>query len=139
MAPELSRLPPKLLYWIFIPCDLVSLILQGAGGALSCVSSGVNQLGVNVALAGLALQVATLLIFSAIYIEYIVRYYRSGLAQQHTGPDRLRTRLMLFYASEALAIVMILVRCAFRLYELREGYSGELVRRQDLFIGLEGV
>lgn len=48
-------------------------------------------------------------------------------------------RLRVFHAFEVLAIVMILARCAFRVEELRDGYGGPLVRREDLFIGLEGV
>lgn len=31
-APGLSRFRPSLLYWLFLSCDLVSLLLQGVGG-----------------------------------------------------------------------------------------------------------
>lgn len=37
------------------------------------------------------------------------------------------------------ATLMILARCAFRCYELEEGYDGEAVADEGLFIGLEGV
>lgn len=155
-APALSRFRnTSLLYWIFIPCDLVSLILQGAGGALSAMSSGLSHRGVNIALAGLSLQVITLLVFCGLYIDFLWRNYRSGLREagsdasrhhmeQHQEDDENRrvalgTRLKLFYGFEVLAVVAILARCAFRVQELSDGYSGPLVSREDLFIGLEGV
>jgi hypothetical protein len=54
LSPTLSRFKPKLFYYIFIPCDILSLVFQAAGGALSTTSSGSSQLGINLALAGLA-------------------------------------------------------------------------------------
>lgn len=109
------------------------------------MSSGLSQTGICITLAGLAFQVATLVLFCAIYLEYITRYYRSGLAMRHAsvreGPrgTTFGSRLKVFYSFEVLAIVMILARCAFRVEELRNGYEGPLVKREDLVIGLEGV
>lgn len=37
------------------------------------------------------------------------------------------------------ATLIILARCAFRCYELEEGYDGAAVADEALFIGLEGV
>lgn len=143
-APALSRFRPSFLYWVFIPCDLMSLVLQGAGGALSATSSGLSKTGVTIALAGLAFQVFTLVLFCAIYVDFVWRYYKSGLATRHGAQKEGRTftfgeRLRVFYSFEVLAVVMILARCAFRVEELSDGYGGPLVKREDLFIGLEGV
>lgn len=44
-----------------------------------------------------------------------------------------------FLAGLAAAILLILARCVFRCYELREGYSGKTMSEEGLFIGLEGV
>ncbi|KAF3770392.1 hypothetical protein M406DRAFT_32933 [Cryphonectria parasitica EP155] len=128
-APTLSRFRPSFLYWFFIPCDLVSLVLQGVGGALSATTAGLSQTGINIALAGLAFQVATLVLFCAVYVDFVWRYHRLGFGQ----------RLRVFYVFEALAFLMILARCAFRVGELSDGYGGPLVKREDLFIGFEGV
>ncbi|CAN8097136.1 unnamed protein product [Discula destructiva] len=146
-APALSCFRPSLLYWIFIPSDVLSLVLQGAGGAFSAMSSGISNIGVNIVLAGLALQAATLALFCAICAKWVVRYHRSGLAKQQAAASTrdgrtgmsFGTRLALFAAFEALAAIMILARCAFRVGELRDGYAGPLVKQEDLFIGLEGV
>ena len=54
ISPVSSRFPPVLFYWVFIPCDVISLILQAAGGAMSASSNGENETGVDIALAGLS-------------------------------------------------------------------------------------
>lgn len=141
-GPAFSRFNPALFYWIFIPCDIISLALQAAGGALSSVSSGKNSKGIDLALAGLALQVITLVIFCALYGDYLWRYFKSDEFKARAGTQRsFGLRLRLFYASEALAVVAILLRCAFRVHELKEGYQpeNEALHREELFIGLEGV
>lgn len=132
----MSRFRPRLYYWIFIPGDLICLIIQAAGGALSTTSSGASHLGVDLALAGLVLQVVFMLIFCALFTDYLVRYARASRA---AGAAPFTRRLAVFFGSMATATVLILVRCAYRLAELHEGYGGGLVRDEGLFIGLEGV
>lgn len=106
-------------------------MLQGAGGALSTTSSGTSQAGVNIALAGLAFQVFTLVMFSCFFGDYLVRLARSG--------TRLDTRMKSFLGFLGVAVVLTLARCIFRVDELSEGYSGPLVADEGLFIGLEGA
>ncbi|KAM0556084.1 hypothetical protein ACHAPJ_006072 [Fusarium lateritium] len=133
-APEVSRFKPQLVWWIFIPADIVCLCLQAAGGALSTISEGSSQTGVDVALAGLSLQVVILVLFCVLLGDYLFRYFRSGSA------SALSMRMRLFFGFLSAAVIMILARCAFRCYELSEGYQdSDLVTNQGLFIGLEGV
>ena len=132
-SPALARFPPKYFYWAFVPCDIISLVLQGCGGGLSASSSGSSQTGVDIALAGLIFQVITLIAFSVLFVDYLVRYLRS---KRGTGID---TRGKLFFSFLSLAVILILIRCIFRADELKQGYSGDLISRQDLFIALEGV
>jgi hypothetical protein len=113
--------------------DIISLILQGAGGGLSASSSGASQVGVDVAMAGLILQVIMLVAFSVLFADYMFRYLRSKTTQN------LQSRDKLFFAFLAIAVLTTLARCIFRCYELKEGYSGELIKHEDLFIALEGV
>jgi hypothetical protein len=114
-------------------------------------------------------EVFTIVLFCAFFADYLIQYFRSGHWQRlnnnytnnnnintsdepDTYPDQSddtaaatlgtvasATRLKLFFAFMALAVVLTLVRCAYRLAELHEGYGGELVRDEGLFIGLEGV
>ncbi|KAL7621662.1 hypothetical protein AAE478_008989 [Parahypoxylon ruwenzoriense] len=142
-SPSLSRFKPNLFYWIFIPCDLTCLVFQAVGGALSTASSGASQIGVDMALVGLSLQVAIMVVFCVFFADYLARYFRSDLyranLERSTTSINFKARLGLFFSFMALAVILILVRCAYRLVELRDGYRGNLIRDEPLFIGLEGV
>jgi hypothetical protein len=132
-SPSLSRFPPNLFYWIFLPSDLVCLAFQSAGGALSASTEGTSQIGIDMALVGLSLQVLIMLIFCGFFGDYLIRYLRSDAYVKF----ELQTKL--FFGFMALAILLILTRCAYRLAELHNGYTGNLIRDEGLFIGLEGV
>ncbi|CAF3469251.1 unnamed protein product [Fusarium graminearum] len=130
-SPELSRFKPQLFIWIFIPFDIVCLILQAAGGAMSTESS--STAGVDISMAGLALQVIVLVAFIAAFADYMIRYWRSGKAQAFGW------RMTAFFVGLSAAIILILARCIYRVAELREGYDGELIKHEIPFIILEGV
>ncbi|OTB15100.1 hypothetical protein K445DRAFT_301731 [Daldinia sp. EC12] len=141
-SPSLSRFRPDLFYWIFIPSDVICLIFQAAGGGLSTASSGQSEIGVDMALVGLSLQVAMMLIFCGFFADYLFRYFRSAQYQADLGRRitglNFGTRLKLFFSFMTLAILLILIRCVYRLVELRDGYRGGLIHDESLFIGLEG-
>ncbi|KAK8038716.1 hypothetical protein PG993_007127 [Apiospora rasikravindrae] len=112
--------------------------LSGGGGALSTVSAAsigsdaLNQAGVDMALAGLSMQVAVMLVFCGLFADYLIRYFRAGRT------EKFGRRARLFFGFMALAVLLILIRCAYRLFELREGYTGESIRNESAFIALEG-
>ncbi|KAJ6446665.1 RTA1 like protein family [Purpureocillium lavendulum] len=132
-APDLSRFKPQLFYWIFIPFDVVCLVLQAAGGAMSTNSDGDNKTGVDVSMAGLALQVIVLTAFVACFADYMFRYWRSGRS------SGFGWRITAFFLGLTTSIMLILARCAYRVAELRDGYDGELIKEEVPFIVLEGV
>jgi hypothetical protein len=135
VSPRSSRFAPVLFYYIFIPCDITSLVLQATGGALSSSSNGSSQTGVNIALAGLCFQVVTLVFFIVLVLDYAV------LSRLVWMLHRPPTRFLVFSAALALATILILVRCCYRVYELSQGYSrdSKALRDESLFDGLEGV
>ncbi|KAG5989357.1 hypothetical protein E4U43_004520 [Claviceps pusilla] len=132
-APELSRFNPIFFYWIFIPFDVVCLALQAAGGALSTNSTGADRTGVDISMAGLALQVIVLTAFAACFADYMIRYVRSD------GARKFDWRLRSFFGGLVTATLLILARCAYRVAELKDGYDGDLIHEEAPFIVLEGV
>ncbi|OAL00129.1 RTA1-domain-containing protein [Phaeosphaeriaceae sp. SRC1lsM3a] len=132
-APTLARFDTKYFVWIFLPCDIISLILQGVGGGMSAASSGDDTNGEKIAMAGLIFQVITLGAFSILFGDFIVRLLGSAHAKSLIRRDTL------FLGFLVGAILSTLARCIFRAYELKEGYKGDLITHEDLFIGLEGV
>ena len=58
----------------------------------------------------------------------------------HAGAQRhVSGRFKIFVAFLSLAILLIFIRCIYRIDELSDGYSGPLIHDEGLFIGLEGV
>ncbi|KAF4809839.1 Sphingoid long-chain base transporter RSB1 [Colletotrichum siamense] len=130
---SISRFNPHLFYYVFIPCDIISLILQATGGALSSIANDKSQVqkGVNVSLAGLIFQVVTLVVFCILFADYLFAAYRSG------ARERITKHMSVFLAFLFVATILILVRCSYRIEELKEGYFSVLFRNEPLFIGLE--
>lgn len=131
-ARDLARFPPWLLYCTFIPMDVICLVLQATGGAMSTNSAG--QSGVSISQAGLALQVASLVIFSGVFADYMFRFLRSGRAS-----GMMDWRFKAFFGGLIAATLLILARCSYRIAELKEGYRGKLFEEEVPFIILEGV
>jgi hypothetical protein len=134
-AVDLSRFPPKYFTWIFLPADLICLVLQAAGGAMSNSkkSAKIQQTGLDISKAGLILQVVVLVLFIAAFVDFFVRYYRSGRMMT------LNWRIKAFVSGLFSSIFIILVRCVYRVVELREGYHGEMMKHEAPFIALEGA
>lgn len=139
LGPEACRFPVKIYVWVFVPCDIVSLILQSVGGALSSSSVGSDKSGEYITLAGLAFQVFTLTVFTAMALDYLFRYISYRKSQQVDQRRILSTRLEIFGVFFSASILFILIRCCYRIAELGQGYSGSIFREEGLFIGLESV
>ncbi|KAH7321079.1 RTA1 like protein family [Stachybotrys elegans] len=143
---ENSRIPPEYYTRIFIPCDLIALVLQALGGALAA-SDDDPQIGTNIMIAGLGFQVATGAGFIIAASDFAIRAFRRYRALGSTAFDQstdlvhMRSSLPFrgFIGALALASLCILVRSCFRVAELSEGWRGPLMGRQDFFIGFEGV
>lgn len=121
-------------YWVFIPSDIISLFLQAAGGGISCVGSTEDdiQVGVNISLVGLIFQVITLTIFCVLFMDYVYRAWWS------TSRYKIQP-LVSFLAFVFIAVLLILLRCVYRVVELHAGYFSDLFRDEALFIALESV
>jgi hypothetical protein len=139
LGPEACRFPAKIYVWVFVPCDIVSLILQSVGGALSSTSVGGDKSGEYITLAGLAFQVFTLTVFTAMALDYLFRYISYRKSQQVDQRRILSTRLKIFGVFFSASILFILIRCCYRIAELGQGYGGSIFHKEGLFIGLESV
>ncbi|CAJ2506860.1 Uu.00g080460.m01.CDS01 [Anthostomella pinea] len=140
LDPSISRLRPNLYYIIFIICDVGALVLQAVGGALSTTTKGSSNVAVDISLVGLSFQVFTTCCFCSLLAEYLIRYFKTKKPPGgSSGSGSVGTRLKLFLCFLGFAVLLILARCAYRVAELNQGYTGGLIHDQPLFIGLEGV
>ncbi|KAF2085492.1 putative sphingoid long-chain base transporter RSB1 [Saccharata proteae CBS 121410] len=144
-----SRIKPLSYPRIFIPCDVISLLLQAAGGGLASAESHSNQSpdpGDNIMVAGLAFQVLTLLIFIGLATDFAVRtFLRVRKMGEEEALDPAHARLRASWAFKgflfalAFATLCIFTRSVYRVAELSEGWTGHLISTQKYFIGLEGA
>ena len=117
--------------YIFISCDVFSIVLQAVGGALASVSQDKALLdaGDNVMVAGLATQVFTLVVFGILAGDYAYAVYRN---RHHLNPAtatfRHTRRFKLFILALWIAYFGILIRCCYRVAELAGGRSFILVK-----------
>ncbi|KAE8152826.1 RTA1 like protein-domain-containing protein [Aspergillus avenaceus] len=143
LGPEYSRLKPKLFTWIFIGCDIGSLILQAAGGGVAA-AAGSDQLdlvnaGNNIIITGIAFQVATMSVCGLLALEYFVRYIRQrGSVEKSLGNgDGWRIKLVIF--ADVFAYFTVLIRCIYRIPEMAGGWGNPLMQREDEFLVLDGM
>lgn len=144
-----SRIKARSYPRIFIPCDVFSLVLQAAGGGYASIRTHQNldpKIGNNIMIAGLAVQVATLLVFIVLAVDFAIRTLtrinRIG-ANNALDPRyaALRKSWMFkcFLIALSLSTLCIFTRCVFRVVELSEGWNGHLIKIQKYFIGFEGA
>ncbi|KAI9694384.1 MAG: hypothetical protein M1820_008984 [Bogoriella megaspora] len=143
-----SRLPALWYPRVFIPCDVISLLLQAGGGGAASAASHANgniKPGDNIMVAGLAFQVFTLAVFIALSVDFALTTWRR---HRELGADALdpahaklrqSKRFQGFLVALALATLCIFTRSVYRVAELSEGWNGHLIHTQKYFIGLEGA
>ncbi|KAL8660579.1 MAG: hypothetical protein Q9202_006433 [Teloschistes flavicans] len=141
-GPEHSRLKANWYTWIFIACDLFSLILQGAGGgiAASANTDSTADAGSHLMLAGIIWQVITLGVFLILAADFGFRAYGRRSTHSIAALELRRTlKFKLFLAGLALAFVSIFIRCIYRIAELAGGWGNSIMQNEGEFIGFEGV
>ncbi|RGP69151.1 phospholipid-translocating atpase [Fusarium sporotrichioides] len=145
-GPEWSLLKPKLYTIIFIGADIVSLVLQAAGGGIAATTAigddDMLNLGNSIMMAGIAFQVVTLSVFASLATTFCIKRVRavnsyplSGKALQTWQGARFRW----FVCGLSTAFLTIYIRCVYRIAEMRGGWGNKLMKEQIPFILLEGL
>lgn len=152
-SEKISLLKPRTYTLIFMTCDFVALLMQAAGGAMASsnnnddsVSDSTNkpptdsQMGVNIMVAGVGWQVASLGIFAILCGEYAHRVHKEHEVSMNPKFDNMRNtkKFRLFLYALGLATLTIFVRSIFRCAELSGGFHGKLANQQISFMVLEG-
>ncbi|TGO49510.1 hypothetical protein BCON_0208g00130 [Botryotinia convoluta] len=140
---EISRFRPGTYTIIFCACDIISLVLQAAGGAIAstAVTLDDKDVGKNIMLAGLAFQVFSLILFAILCTDFAWRVRRAKGAWNARYINLVSSALFKsFLGGLCLATITILIRSIYRCVELSGGFSGPLfIGHEDEFMILEGV
>lgn len=143
IGPEYSRLSPTLYTYIFVGLDLLALVLQAAGGGLAATAKdhAGSVIGAHVMVAGLASQVVSMVFFMALFADfafYARASKRPSFATTEAGNLIGSRTLALFQGSLAISTVLIFIRCAYRVAELKDGFTSKLANDETAFMILEG-
>lgn len=142
-GPQYSILRPRLYTWIFIFCDILSLVLQGAGGGIAATATHGSSLlttGNNMMLAGIVWQVITLLVFGMLVTLYSARVFGHRQSLPGSAYQLWSTlRFKLFASAVALAFITIFVRCVYRIAEMANGWSSAIMQNEADFIAMDSA
>ncbi|MCJ1370479.1 hypothetical protein MMC20_001692 [Loxospora ochrophaea] len=143
LGPSFSRIQPRFYTWIFITCDIFSLVLQAAGGGIAASAKGVKskqESGADLMMAGIVWQVFTLLVFALLAGDYFVKVYQNRTRLSPAATSLLHeTRFRLFLGGLVFAFLAIFTRCAYRIAELSHGWKSPIMQNEVDFIVLDGT
>jgi hypothetical protein len=123
---QYAPLPPKLILWIFIVCDIVATVVQIAGAALVGTAYSDQKdptTANNILLAGLAFQVFSFAVFILCFTLFLRR------SSKVLGRD-----LKTFSYAVMVAALAVYLRTCFRLAETAEGLL-EYLSTHEVFFG----
>lgn len=142
-GPSSSVLSPKLYIWIFCACDIIALVVQGAGGGMASSGGGGSSgsgssshnsqsTGTHVMVVGIIFQLASITIFVGFAADFAWRILKQGQI-----PGRKSALLQLGFAT-AFSLLLIYIRSVYRTIELLHGWTSSTMRDEKLLIGLDG-
>ncbi|KAF7364297.1 hypothetical protein MSAN_01089600 [Mycena sanguinolenta] len=125
LGTSYSRLTPMWYTIVFLPCDIISLVVQGIGGGMASSASdlsGANR-GGRVMLGGIAFQFLVIIVFSALMCDFTLRYLF----------DRPTMLIALVFST-----IVLFIRSVYRLIELSGGWEGRIIHTEVYFNVLDG-
>ncbi|KAJ5779864.1 hypothetical protein N7457_007584 [Penicillium paradoxum] len=149
LGAEHSLLKPRLFTWIFIGCDVGSLILQAAGGGVAAAAGKADvkmlKAGNNIILTGIAFQVATMGVCGLFAATFFWKVFRSG--DGFSGEKNLDTSVSpmvskwmpYLICAEVFAYITVLIRCIYRIPEMAGGWGNPLMQEENEFLILDGM
>ncbi|KAL4878120.1 RTA1 like protein-domain-containing protein [Aspergillus karnatakaensis] len=142
---KISYFKPRTYTITFITFDFIALLLQAIGGAIASTAEDddreMTDMGINIMIAGLAWQVASLLIFTGMAGHFFMRVRKASPSDFNIEFENLR-RSRYFKASLwglGIATLVIIIRSVFRCAELSEGFDGHLANDEVTFMILEAA
>ncbi|KAI1088486.1 RTA1-domain-containing protein [Rostrohypoxylon terebratum] len=139
---EFRSWKPTWYSYLFCALPAISLVLELVGGVVSTIQDdSVNiDSGVRVLIAGLAIQLGTLVvfIFHATLFAIAVRTRHHTLDIKFAGIYNSGS-FKIFLAAFSLATILIVVRTAFRLVVVAEGYDSSIAQSEILLLILDGL
>ncbi|TDZ67347.1 Protein RTM1 [Colletotrichum trifolii] len=132
---KIFKIPARYLTRVYVSLDIVCMCVQSSGSSLA---SGVGwtgelaDIGINILLAGLALQVLSFSTYLCILLRFHVL---SRSMAEPRAPDGWHK----VFRAVSISSSLILVRCIFRMVEFAEGQEGYSLQHEWMFWIFEGL
>lgn len=167
LGPEKSRLKPRLYPWIFVSCDIFSIVLQAVGGGIAASNNvALLKTGDNIIVAGIAFQVVTMFVCICLAADFGLRSLKSrgqkSMADVYEGTRERNIRggkawFKFSCIALAAAFMFIWIRCIYRyvkqdcpvsfendanldsIPEMSGGWGSPRMRQQTTFLILESA
>ena len=126
---EYAPLPPKVILWIFVVCDVIATVIQITGAALigTAYSNGKDPNTPNhILLAGLAFQLFSFAVFILVFIFFLMKSRKAT-----------NRSFKIFSAAVMVATLAVYLRTCIRLAETAEGLLKFLSTHEAIFGCLE--
>lgn len=142
IGPQYSPIKPARYPYIFIACDIFSLVLQAVGGGIAASSNtdAMTNAGGRIMLAGIVFQVVTFMVLYALIIKFALnlRNNTSSLSTECLAILQGK-QFKIFALGMLVASLAIFVRCVYRIAELAGGWANSIMRDEVGYIILDGV
>jgi len=123
--------------------DILALVVQSIGGGIASGTQPV--LGGHIALGGIALQLAVIVLYTALAAEFLIRYTldrpmgRYGETGAILSRGALDTRMRYMLMAMSATVLFLLTRSVYRMIELSGGWDGKVFSTQWLFNVFDGA
>ncbi|KAJ7639591.1 RTA-like protein [Mycena rosella] len=137
LGQSYSLLTPRWYARLFLPSDLIALVVQGVGGGMVTSAdtlAGANM-GAYVVLGGICFQFVAIIVFSTLGCDFMRRY----LSERSLRPESrvrgvLTPHLKLMLAALTFSTSVLIVRSVYRIVELVGGWDGNDIRTEVYFV-----
>ncbi|KAI0364848.1 RTA1 like protein [Pilatotrama ljubarskyi] len=158
LGQQYSRVSPGLYSRIFFTArlpdneqDFVALLIQSVGGGLAATADTVD--GSNIMLGGIVFQLVSLSVFCVLMGEYLFRRMQDKPPRPSVvnvsptdnvtlgSPEASPIPKPLMYLAIALCVesACLYIRAIYRTVELADGWDGQVIQTQYLFVIFDGV
>ncbi|KAH8826107.1 RTA1-domain-containing protein [Flagelloscypha sp. PMI_526] len=142
LGPQYSRLSAKYYSIVFLTCDILSLVIQGAGGGLAATADD-PTVGGHIMLGGIAFQTFAITLFCIVTLEFFWRHQfqrpvRFG-GNVPTTNGIITKKLLVLCVGLVFNTFCLYVRAVYRLLELGQGWHGAIIETQWLFNVFDGT
>ncbi|TFK93473.1 RTA1-domain-containing protein [Polyporus arcularius HHB13444] len=156
LGEQYGRLSANLYSKVFLTIDLVSLVVQSAGGGIAASTDDHNtsEMGSKIMLAGIILQLVSLSVFAILVAEYLVRYIREApvrplllrgnssemtVSDIYTEKRPMESSMKLLILGISMETLFLFIRAIYRTIELADGFNGRIIQTEIYFNVLDGV